>query len=185
MEPTITQAPSRGVPPATERAVMALPVGEVMRTGVAAVAAEETVLVAWELLERTGVSHLPVVLPDGRCSGLLTRSDVAVACCAPAAVLSTQDVHTLLSGRRTAAVRVDMSVRKAAATMTDNECDAVPVLGESGRLVGLLTASDVVAAFVRHPPALAPRDIGEQPVTPLSMTPGREPRHDERTSPVP
>ncbi|MFI8338950.1 CBS domain-containing protein [Streptomyces sp. NPDC085639] len=42
-------------------AVMAWTMGEVMRTEVAAAAADETVLMAWELLERTGAAYLPVL----------------------------------------------------------------------------------------------------------------------------
>ncbi|MFJ1569275.1 HPP family protein [Streptomyces erythrochromogenes] len=159
-------------------------VGEVMRTDVVAIAAGETVLMAWELLERTGAAHLPVLLSDGRCSGLLDRCDVAVACSAPAVVLSALDVGTLVSGRRRAAVRAQESVRKAASTMTENGCDALPVLGSGGRLVGLLTASDIVAALVRHPaPGLRAAEGG--PIGPFSMTPGLGPRRDDRVNPVP
>ncbi|MET9885619.1 CBS domain-containing protein [Streptomyces sp. NPDC006430] len=168
----------------TDTTVMSLSVGEIMRTDVVAVAADETVLMAWELLERTGAAHLPVLLPDGRCSGLLDRCDIAVACSQPAVGLSAQDVSTLVAGRRWAAVRAEESVRKAAVAMTDNDCDALPVLGSGGRLVGVLTASDVVAALVRHPAPV--RRAGEgSPIGPATLTPGLRPRRDERVNPVP
>ncbi|MFG2394169.1 HPP family protein [Streptomyces lavendulae] len=172
-------------PPAgPDTSVMTWTVAEVMRTDVVAVAAGETVLMAWELLERTGAHHLPVLLPNGRCSGLLDRVDVAVACSAPAVVLSALDVDTLLSGHRRVAVRAAESVRKAAVAMTDNGCDALAVLGGDGRLVGLLTASDIVAALAR-PPAPGPRTVEGRPIGPFPLTPGLGPRRDDRVTPVP
>ncbi|MFB0627302.1 HPP family protein [Streptomyces sp. AB3(2024)] len=173
-------------PPAApaNTAVMAWTVGEVMRTEVVAVAADETVLMAWELLERTGAAYLPVLLPDGRCSGLLDRCEVAVACSAPAVVLSAQDVGALLSGRRRPAVRPEESVRKAAVAMTDNHCEALPVLGSAGRLVGLLTASDIVAGLVRYPASVS-GNAEATAIGPSTLTPGLGPRRDDRANPVP
>ncbi|WP_314251746.1 CBS domain-containing protein [Streptomyces kutzneri] len=171
-------------PPGPDTPVMTWTVGEVMRMDVVAVAAGETVLVAWELLERIGATYLPVLLPDGRCSGLLDRLDVAVACSAPAVVLSAVDVGTLVTGRRRVAVREGESVRKAAVAMTDNGCNALPVLDSAGRLVGLLTAADIVAALVCHP-APGPQAAEGRPVGPSTLTPGLGPRRDDRVNPVP
>lgn len=79
--------------------VLARTVADVMRTAAVTIAVEETVLVAWELLERSGSRHLSVVHPDGRCAGLLDRADMAV--------LGTEAAHRRgvstvvpLSGRR-------------------------------------------------------------------------------------
>ncbi|MET9883363.1 CBS domain-containing protein [Streptomyces sp. NPDC006430] len=73
----------------------------------------ETVLVAWELLQRSGSRHLPVVRPDGSCAGLLDRADVAVACAAPAVSLSALRVDDLLRGQGLALVHAEQSVRHA------------------------------------------------------------------------
>ncbi len=78
-----------------------------MRTSVVTVAAGETVLVAWELLERTRARHLPVVRSDGRCAGVLDRAEVAVACAAPAVALSRRYAGDLLRSRRCAVVHQD------------------------------------------------------------------------------
>ncbi|MFE4337095.1 CBS domain-containing protein [Streptomyces sp. NPDC056831] len=85
-----------------EQEVLARTVAVVMRTAVVTIDVDETVLVAWELLERSGSRHLLVVHPDGRCAGLLDGADVAVACAAPASSLSGLRVGDLLppAGRR-------------------------------------------------------------------------------------
>ncbi|EDX20274.1 hypothetical protein SSAG_00065 [Streptomyces sp. Mg1] len=109
-------------------------------------------LMTWELLERTGAAHPPVLLPDGRCSGLLGRCDIAVACSVPAVVLSALDVGPSVSGRRRVAVRAQNSVGRAARSMME------------------LTASDIAAALIRIP---APGRAAER--GPFSMIPGLGP----------
>lgn len=166
-----------------EQEVLARTVAVVMRTAVVTVAVDETVLVAWELLERSGSRHLPVVHPDGRCAGLLDRADVAVACAAPAASLSGLRVGDLLTGHRPALIHVGQSVCHAADLMSYTEADALPVLREDGRLAGVLTASDIVAALVGRPVQKEPADT--RPQAPPTVLPGLPPRRGYRGTAVP
>ncbi|MCP9962868.1 CBS domain-containing protein [Streptomyces somaliensis] len=128
-------APAPGDAPVLERAVR-----DVMRTSLVTVAAGETVLAAWELVERSDARHLPVVLPDGRCVGLLDRAEVAVACAAPAVSLSRRYARDLLRRRRCVVVHEVDTVGRAVAVMDANGCDAVPVVGDDGTLAGLFAA---------------------------------------------
>ncbi|WP_436776464.1 CBS domain-containing protein [Yinghuangia sp. YIM S09857] len=131
--------------------VGATPVREVMSVALVTVAEDESVLMAWEILQRTGFHHLPVVNEDGRCPGLVERSELAVACSSPAAVLSERYVGDLVVGRGRALVHDDAPVSRAATVMTEVGTDALPVLDASGRFVGLLTARDLVALLAgRH-----------------------------------
>ncbi|WP_228973375.1 HPP family protein [Streptomyces sp. DH12] len=160
-------------------------VGDVMRTRLVAVAAEETLLVCWELFERTGERHLPVVLPDGRCAGVLDRAEVAAVCAAPAVSLSRRYAGDLARCRRCVVLRERDPVRRAVDVLDANDCDALPVVTDGGTLAGLLTAADVVAALAGRraapPPGTAPA-----PPAPYPVLPGLAPRRDtERVSPVP
>ncbi|WP_053747467.1 HPP family protein [Streptomyces sp. MMG1533] len=166
-----------------EQEVLARTVAVVMRTAVVTVAVDETVLVAWELMERSGSRHLPVVRPDGRCAGLLDRADVAVACAAPASSLSGLRVGDLLPGHRPALVHAEQTVRHAADLMSCTEVDALPVLGEDGRLAGVLTAFDVVAALSGRPVRREPAET--QPQAPPTVLPGLPPRRGYRGTAVP
>ncbi|OEJ93910.1 CBS domain-containing protein [Streptomyces thermolilacinus] len=183
-EPPSAQQPpaSAAVPgrvPVLDRAVR-----EVMRTSLVTVAAGETVLTAWELLERSGARHLPVVLPDGRCAGLLDRAEVAVVCAAPAVSLSRRYARDLLQ-RRCAVVHHGDPVGRAVAVMDANGCDALPVVGDSGTLAGLLTAADVVSALAGRGAEVLP-GVGARPPYPYPVMPGLPPRQDDdRISPVP
>ncbi|URM92577.1 CBS domain-containing protein [Streptomyces sp. MRC013] len=159
-------------------------VRDVMRTSLVTVAAGETVLAAWELLERSNARHLPVVLPDGRCGGLLDRAEVAVACAAPAVSLSRCYARDLVRCHRCVVVHEGDAVGRAVAVMDANGCDAVPVVGDDGTLAGLLAAGDVVAALAGRGPGALP-GAGARPPYPYPVVPGLPPRRDERVSPVP
>ncbi|CAL9572231.1 CBS domain-containing protein [Streptomyces sp. enrichment culture] len=173
-------ATGRGPVPVLERAVR-----EVMRTSLVTVAAGETVLTAWELLERSGARHLPVVLPDGRCAGLLDRAEVAVACAAPAVSLSRRYAWDLVRCRRCVVVHHGDPVGRAVAVMDANGCDALPVVGDAGTLAGLFTAADVVAALAGRRAEVLP-GVGARPPYPYPVMPGLPPRQDDgRISPVP
>ncbi|MEV8093323.1 CBS domain-containing protein [Kitasatospora sp. NPDC085879] len=161
-------------------------VADVMRTALYAVTEEESVLVAWELLERSGGRHLPVVRVDGRCAGLLDKADLAIACAQPATALSRTTVRELLRGRRPAQVHPGDTLHRAAVVLSLAGADALVVAAERGILVGLVTAGDVVAAFAGQQPAAwtAPAD-GPPGGGPHVLLPGLPPRRQERRTGVP
>jgi CBS domain-containing protein len=132
-----------------------------MRTAFHAIAEAETPLVAWELLERTGYHHLAVVRTDGRCSGVLERADLAVFCAAPACTLSRVRVADVPRPSRTVRVHADTTLADAARAMCRAAADAVPVTDDEGRVIGLLTARDLVAALAGEP--ALPRSAGTAP----------------------
>ena len=110
---------------------------------------------AAEALMRTeGVRHLPVVDDSGRLLGMLTDRDLEHAAFVPMLVSAL-----LLEPRWLVAPRVrdvmtwsvvttqpEVPLVRAALTMFQHRLGSLPVL-ESGRLVGILTASDALAAF--------------------------------------
>lgn len=161
------------------------PVAEVMSTVLYAVAEDEGVLVAWEHLERSGCRHLPIVRADGRCAGLLDRADLAVACAAPATALSGTTVRDLPQSRRPAVVHPGDTLYRAAVVLSLAGVDALLVTRDRGRLVGLVTASDLVAAFAGRQPArwtVAPEGPLEEP---RLLLPGLPPHRPQRRTGVP
>ncbi|MFF3608397.1 CBS domain-containing protein [Streptomyces sp. NPDC002463] len=165
-----------------QQEVLARTVGAVMRPAVVTVDVGETVLVAWELLQRSGSRHLPVVRPDGRCAGLLERADVAVACGAPAVALSELRVDELLRGHGPVLVHVEQTVRHAVDLMTYTGADALPVLAEDGCLAGVLTAAGIVAALVGQ--QLREESADRRPQAP-TVLPGLPPRRSYRGTAFP
>jgi CBS domain-containing protein len=108
------------------------------------VAPDESPLMAWELMRRAGVHHLPVV-EDGHVLGILTRERLASSWTCEPDKQSTRPVRSLLQRVPLPRVRPDTPLTRIAALMVDTCCDAVPVLSEDG-LIGLVTARDVLSA---------------------------------------
>ncbi|MFG2887881.1 HPP family protein [Streptomyces sp. NPDC048297] len=119
-------------------------VRSLMDTAPYSVGEDETLLMAWEVLERSGQRALPVVRTDGCCAGVLDRAELAVACAG--AALSGQRARDLVHSRRTVRIHPEESLSHAAAVMSQEDTDALPVTDQHGQLVGLLTARDYVAA---------------------------------------
>ncbi|MEV3983942.1 CBS domain-containing protein [Nonomuraea sp. NPDC049758] len=132
--------------------------GQVMSRVLVAVKAEESPLMAWELMRRAGVHHLPV-LDGGRLLGILTREYLAASWSGGPQEQAGREVRDLLGGARTPRVGPDTPLSRVAAAMLDADVDAVPVLSDDG-LVGLITARDVLSAVAgRIEPRPEPSEV--------------------------
>src|SRR3954453_21893667 len=120
MRTSSTSAPGSESPTDAKASVAERSVADVMSTALLTVAGDESLLMAWELVQRTGFHHLPVVDEDGRCVGLLERSELAVACALPAISLAERYVGDLLSGGSQPHVPVSACLSEAAEVMTDH-----------------------------------------------------------------
>ncbi|GAA2899071.1 hypothetical protein GCM10010517_64550 [Streptosporangium fragile] len=126
--------------------VRELTVAQVMSRTLVAVAPDESPLLAWEIMRRADVHHLPVVDGHGRLRGVLTREDVTARWAGGPFDQARVRVDALLGDHRCPHTGLDASLAEAAAAMLGAGVDAIPVLGESGRLVGMVTATDVIRA---------------------------------------
>ncbi|OUC95777.1 HPP family protein [Streptosporangium minutum] len=136
--------------------VQDLTVAQVMSRTLVAVEPDESPLMAWEIMRRAGVHHLPVVDRRGCLRGVLTREDLTARWSGGPAEQSGARVHPLLAERRCPHTTLDARLADAAESMICAGVDAIPVLGESNRLVGMVTATDVLRA-------VAGRIIQEEP----------------------
>lgn len=127
--------------------VQDLTVTRVMSRTLVAVEPDESPLMAWEIMRRADVHHLPVVDRHGCLRGVLTREDLTARWSGGPAEQSRARVHSLLTERRCPHVTLGTRLADAAAAMIDAGVDAIPVLGESNRLVGMVTVTDVLRAM--------------------------------------
>ena len=119
---------------------------EVMSASPVTVAPETTIFSAYDTILRHRIHHLPVVSPDGRCLVLLDLVDLARRM--PDA-LRTAGRTPLWDPAGTAgplSVLAETPLRKVAAQMDAACADACCVTDEDGRLLGLITARDIIAA---------------------------------------
>lgn len=122
--------------------VRRIPVRSVMSSTVVAVRSACHLSVAVDTFLRTGLRHLVVVDAEGRSGGILSYDGVAAAWLDPASRRASR-VHEIVTDPDTTA-DPDASVQQVARLMVNARLDALPVVQRDGRLVGVVTRSDLV-----------------------------------------
>jgi acetoin utilization protein AcuB len=128
-----------------------VPVRQVMSDRVVAVHAGCSVMRAMDALLGTGLRHLVVVGADGRSRGVVTAERIAVQLMTHAAApdVTMADLAVARAGN----ARSGMTVRDAAAAMLEALVDALTVVDEDDRPIGVVTWSDIVRLVARPVPA--------------------------------
>jgi len=121
-----------------------------MTREVVVVSPSVSVAAAGQMMARLGIRHLPVV-DGGRLVGVLSDRDLLRHHGAAAAQLTCGEAMTPapLTGRP------DDSVGRVAELMLTHKIDSVPVVDAAGRLIGLVTSSDLLALLVERDQAQA------------------------------
>ena len=129
----------------TTRAILA---ADIMSAPTVSIAPSASAAAAWSLMMQTGLRHLVVATDDG-CVGVV--EDRAVFAEWPMGPLALRR-HTVRDLVRpyTTCVRPDTDLRTVAQAMVADGVDAVPVLTDSGQLVGIVTGSDIARAVAIH-----------------------------------
>lgn len=104
------------------------------------------------------IRHLPVVDGAGRLVGLVSSTDLVAA----VGHRGDQELGAVMT-RELRTVRPHTPAEHAVALMIDHKFNAVPVVGEGGELVGLLTATDfLVVAYQALTGAPIEREAAER-----------------------
>jgi acetoin utilization protein AcuB len=126
-------------------------VGDVMQTSVTTIAPKTPLAEAARLLRRRGIRHLPVV-EDGALVGIVSDRDFKRAAGRTETPLggSMGDALTADGIMTRAVITVSRSfpIEEAAGLMVKEKVSALPVT-ERGRLIGLVTETDVLELFVK------------------------------------
>ncbi len=104
---------------------------------------------AWQLLFVSGLRHLVVLDQDGSSLGVLSDRNILAEVPATAEHLSARRVGDVLAMVPFVSVQPTDHPLVAARAMAGHSIEAVPVLDEAGRLLGIVTESDVVRWLVR------------------------------------
>jgi acetoin utilization protein AcuB len=129
---------------------------ELMTGGVITVNRETPVLEARDLMARERIRHLLVTDPGGALAGIVTDRDIRLNLPSQATTLSVWEINHLLTKltvgqvmtRSVITIGPDRPARDGAQLMLDHKIGALPVL-DGGRLVGIITETDIVRAFCR------------------------------------
>lgn len=125
-------------------AVAPVRVGDLMSQPVLTVEVAESLWDAWQLLFVSGLRHLVVLDEGGSCVGVL--SDRAVLSDLPMTPehMGRRRVGDVLARVPLIHLSPDQSPTDAARLMTRHSIEAIPVIDDEERLVGVVTGSDLV-----------------------------------------
>lgn len=110
---------------------------------------------AMDLLREREIRHLPVLRDGEKLVGVLTERDIKQASPSPATALEIREIYYLLDKvkvkqimtRRPYTVSPTAPIEEAALILREKKIGCLPVV-EGGRLVGILTETDILDAFI-------------------------------------
>ena len=131
-------------------------VGDWMSTEVATVTEDVSMIKAGRIMRDKKIRRLPVVDKDGRLRGIVSERDLKAASPSSATSLDMYEMTYLLSElkvkgimtREPTYIRRGDTVERAALIMRDRKFGSLPVTDETGKVVGIITDTDIFRLFV-------------------------------------
>ena len=110
---------------------------------------------AMDLLRDREIRHLPVLKGGDKLVGIVSERDIKQASPSPATALEIREIYYLLDKvkvkqimtRRPYTISANAPVEEAALIMREKKIGCLPVV-DDGRLVGILTETDILDAFI-------------------------------------
>jgi acetoin utilization protein AcuB len=110
---------------------------------------------AMDLLKEHEIRHLPVLKDGEKLVGILSERDIKQASPSPATALEIREIYYLLDKvkvrqimtRRPYTISSTAPIEEAALIIREKKIGCLPVV-DNGRLVGILTETDIVDAFI-------------------------------------
>lgn len=117
---------------------------DVMSRPVLTIEVSETLWDAWQLLFVSGLRHLVVIDTDGSCLGVLSDRNILAEVPATPEHLQTRTVGDVLARVPMLQVPPTATPTQVAGLMVETAAEAVPVVDDEGRLLGIVTEADLV-----------------------------------------
>jgi len=111
---------------------------------------------AHKLMMEEEIRRLPVVDNNGRLLGIVTLGDIRGAEPSAATNLSVWELNYLLANctldkimtANPITISIDATIGQAARLMLENRISGLPVVDDQGRLIGIITESDIFSMVV-------------------------------------
>ena len=123
-------------------------IADLMSLPVLTVEAHETLWTAWQLLFVSGLRHLVVINEDGSSRGVLSDRNILAEVPATADNLGRRTVNDVMAMVRPVSIHPRQAPMAAARWMIDSVVEAIPVVDDRGRVVGIVTEADIVRWLV-------------------------------------
>lgn len=133
-----------------------MPVQNWMTTDVVSVGPDTSLLKVGKLMKDHHIRRIPVVDENGQVVGIISDRDVRDASPSKATTLDMYEMHYLLAELKAKnimtakpiTVKPTDTVEQAALIMLDNKVGGLPVVDDSGKIVGIISDHDVFKALV-------------------------------------
>lgn len=130
-------------------------VGRRMKKNPVCVDEEDSMKKAMDLLKEKGIRHLPVLRGGEKLVGIISDRDIKAASPSPATSLEIREIYYLLDKikvkqimtKKPYTVSPSTPIEEAALIMREKKIGALPVV-EKGKLVGIITETDILDAFL-------------------------------------
>ena len=149
-------------------------VRDLMTTQVASCTPQATLADAARLLWEKDCGVVPVLDGGQRLVGILTDRDVCMAAYIRGRALGELDVAGSMA-KQLSTCHADDSVAAALGLMASSQVRRIPVVGDGGRLVGILSLNDVARAVLHETQDKQRRELDAELVEALAAI--SEPRH--------
>lgn len=119
------------------------------------VSPEASIFEALDIMKQKKIRRLPVV-DRGKLAGIVTQLDLLKVSPSPATSLSVFEINYLIArmkvgevmAREVVTVTPDTIIEEAALLMRDNRIGGLPVVDGDGRVVGIITETDIFDIFI-------------------------------------
>lgn len=127
---------------------------QIMTAEVIAVSARDEVVLAWRTLTRHQIHQTPVLDENGRLVGLVSERNLLTTLNVDAGEVRDVLVKRVGDVMTTPVVAANplTDIRRIARVMLDRDVDGVPIVNETGVLLGFVSRSDILRAVVTDPP---------------------------------
>lgn len=123
-------------------------VQEIMSAPVLTVDVSDSLWDAWQLLSVSGLRHLIVIDREGDCLGVISDRNVLAEPPLNEQHLSSKAVGSIMKAEFTHRLKPDDSAKHAASAMVDHEVEALPICSEDGKVLGIVTETDVIRSLL-------------------------------------
>jgi len=127
---------------------------QVMHSPVLTARSDDPVEQVWNLLAEHGIRQVPILDPAHRLVGILNDRDLLTVINVERGQVRDVLARTAADVMRTPVVAADpvTDIRRIARVMLDYGQSGVPILDESGSLIGFISQGDILRAVVTDPP---------------------------------
>lgn len=159
-EPLVSKGSQKGYQkqalPERRPAILA---SQIMASPVVTLPPEATLSDAWELIRTKRFRHIPVVSSKNKLVGIISDRDLLLEAGIAGDTVPPQGhavpVHTTIQGlirRKVLTASPDTSIREIARILLEERIGSMPIVGNKGVLVGIITRSDILRTIINNAP---------------------------------